>query len=121
MVPAVFMFLDALPVNAFGKVDRLALPDPTDRLRAGADEPRTETERVLAQIWRESLEVDQLGIHDNFFDVGGNSLRATRTVARTREAFQRHVPLRRLFEDPTIARLGAWLDANADGEAAPSR
>ena len=114
MVPAVYVPLEALPLTANGKVDRRALPDPELRgLGQGSHEsasPRTGTERVLADVWRELLGVAELGREDNFFELGGNSLLATQIVTRVREAFAIELPLRRLFEQPTIAGLAASLD-----------
>ncbi len=113
MVPASFIFQDALPVNAFGKVDRAALPDPEELERSASDGPQTPTERALCRIWTETLEVPEVGVTENFFAVGGNSLLATKVVARMREEFPQEIPLRRLFLAPTIRRLAGWLDRPA--------
>ena len=113
MMPAVFVFLDALPLTANGKVDRRELPTPDDR-RPDLDEAfvacRTPTEELLAEIWAQVLSVERVGVHDNFFRLGGHSLLATQVVSRIREAFQVEVPLRRLFEAPTIAGLAESID-----------
>jgi acyl carrier protein len=113
MVPSAFVPLDALPLTASGKVDRRALPPPDLRDLAGDAgmvEPRTDIERVLADIWREVLKIDRLGIHDNFFDLGGHSLLATQVISRLRNALQLEVPLRKLFEAPTIAAFAVTVE-----------
>ena len=114
MVPAVFVPLDVLPLLSNGKIDRLALPAP-DRTRPELDKsfvaPRTLTEELLAEIWSQLLEIEQPGIHANFFDLGGHSLLATQLVSRVREAFEVEIPLRRLFETPTIAGLAESIEA----------
>ena len=108
MMPAVFIVLDAFPLNANGKVDRGALPAP-DAQRPELDEAfvacRTPTEELLAEIWAHVLGVQRVGIHDNFFQLGGHSLLATQVVSRIREAFKVEMPLRHLFESPTVAGL----------------
>ncbi|MGD1020131.1 MAG: amino acid adenylation domain-containing protein [Verrucomicrobiia bacterium] len=114
MVPAVFVLLDALPLMPNGKIDRRALPSP-DRSRPELDKafvaPRTSTEESLAEIWAQLLNIERVGIHDNFFDLGGHSLLATQLVSRIREGFQVEIPLRRLFEVPTVAGLAESVEA----------
>ena len=114
MVPAVFVLLDALPLMPNGKIDRRALPAP-DRSRPELDgafvAPRTPTEELLAEIWAQLLNIERVGIHDNFFDLGGHSLLATQLVSRMRESFQVEIPLRRLFEVPTVAGLAESIEA----------
>ena len=114
MVPAVFVLLDALPLMPNGKIDRRALPSP-DRSRPELDKafvaPRTPTEELLAEIWAQLLDLERVGIHDNFFDLGGHSLLATQLVSRMRETFQVEIPLRRLFEVPTVAGLAESIEA----------
>jgi amino acid adenylation domain-containing protein len=108
MVPSVFVALETLPLMPNGKVDRGALPLPeTTRLElenvfVG---PRTEAEQLVAQVWREVLKVEKIGVRDNFFELGGHSLTATQVIARLREAFRTELPLRFLFETPTVAEL----------------
>jgi len=121
MVPSAFVCLDALPLTPNGKVDRAALPAPVDR-RPGRDAgragPRTATEGALAVIWAEVLGVDALGVDDDFFDLGGHSLLAVRVISKVREAFAVEVPLRAMFDTPTIAGLGRTVDDARGG--APS-
>jgi acyl carrier protein len=108
MIPSAFVVLDALPLMANGKVDRRALPPPD--LAALASEhafvaPRTPVEAALAQIWTDLLGRRQIGVHDDFFALGGHSLLATQVVSRVREALGVELPLRRLFEAPTVAAM----------------
>src|SRR6266550_1983117 len=112
MVPARFIFLEALPVSPNGKIDRKALPAP-GRSRPELDTPlvdgRTPLEKDLIQIWGEVLELDQIGIHDNFLDLGGNSLAATRIISRVIARFQTEIPLGSLFQSPTVAEMAAVI------------
>jgi acyl carrier protein len=113
MVPSVFVALDALPLTPNGKVDRKALPAPEGRSEVGGYvAPRTPTEEALAAIWREVLRLDRVGIEDNFFELGGHSLIATRVVARVCDVFRVGLPLRALFERPTIAALCDQIEEN---------
>jgi amino acid adenylation domain-containing protein len=122
MVPAIFVTLDAMPLNASGKVDRKLLPAPEGArpdLASAYTEPRTPVEAELARIWSAVLQVERVGIHDDFFDLGGHSLLATSIVSRIRQAFQVEIPLRRMFETPTIFGLARAIDAARPGLAAP--
>jgi amino acid adenylation domain-containing protein/FkbM family methyltransferase len=112
MVPAAFVLLETLPLTANGKVDRQALPAVSVPGRAAPDQarPRTGTERALAAIWSELLNVESIGIDDDFFDLGGQSLVAIKAVSRIRDAFDVDLPLRNLFERPTVAGLAEVID-----------
>ena len=108
MVPSGFVFLDALPLTPNGKVDRKALPAPDQsrpELEQSVVAPRTPIEEIIAEIWAEVLKLGKVGIHDNFFDLGGHSLLATQIISRVRDAFQMDIPLRTLFEKPTVEEL----------------
>ena len=116
MFPSLFVFLDALPLTPNGKVDRNALPPPDANkltIDKGIIEPRSELEELVAQVWREVLKIDKIGIHDNFFELGGHSLLATRVVARLRANFNIDLPLRKLFDMPTVARLADHIESVA--------
>lgn len=112
MVPAQFVYLDALPLTPNGKVDRKAFPAPSrDGLCIGkGGTPRTKTEIVVAAIWTALLKVDGIGIHDDFFDLGADSLTATGLVAQFRAAFGVDLSLASLFERPTIAGMAEIID-----------
>jgi amino acid adenylation domain-containing protein len=116
VVPSLLVFLDTLPLTRNGKVDHSALPSP-DRDSADLERlyiaPRNASEQAIANIWVEILGVKRIGVHDNFFDLGGHSLKATQVVSRLLKAFQREIPLRHLFEFPTIAKLAAVIDSKA--------
>ncbi|TCP59296.1 amino acid adenylation domain-containing protein [Tumebacillus sp. BK434] len=115
MVPSAFVTLDRLPLNPNGKVDTRALPTPTDRAEGEADwvAPRNPVEEKLASLFAELLEIDPVGIHDHFFERGGHSLLGTRLISRLRAEFRTELPLRALFEHPTVAEL-ALLVGGAD-------
>ncbi|MEK7324880.1 MAG: non-ribosomal peptide synthetase, partial [Chloroflexota bacterium] len=118
MIPSAFVMMDALPLNISGKVDRRALPEPEGlqpELTSPFVAPRTPIEEELAQIWAGVLGVNRIGIHDSFFELGGHSLLATQLISRVREAFNVELPLRNLFETPTIAGLALLI---AQGQAA---
>ncbi|HLN64329.1 MAG TPA: amino acid adenylation domain-containing protein, partial [Symbiobacteriaceae bacterium] len=120
MVPNLFVTLEALPLNPNGKVDRKALPAPDQQAEEGLVAPRTPLEEALTRIFAEVLAVGRVSIHDHFFnDLGGHSLLATRAVSRIREALQVELPLRTLFERPTVAELAEVLASQAGALAAP--
>ncbi len=104
MVPAVIVWLESLPLTPNRKVDRRALPAPeAPATPAVSGEPRTPVEEALVEIWSDLLGVERVGIHDNFFDLGGHSLLATRLVAEVERRFGVELPLRAVFESPTVA------------------
>lgn len=108
MVPNQWLILEQFPLAASGKVDRRALPEPTfDAGAYGYIAPRRAEEETLAAIWAEVLGVTPIGIYDNFFQLGGHSLRATQIVSRVRQQLGWDMPVRALFESPTIAKLSA--------------
>lgn len=112
MVPAIYVFLPALPLTSNGKVDRHALPDPQQsHSESGSsyEAPRTPLEEQVAATWREVLHLKQVGIHDNFFDLGGHSLLATQVLSRLRKNFAVEISLRTFFEVPMIADLSRRL------------
>jgi len=112
LVPSHIVLLDSLPRTSGGKPDRRALermprsPQQEEEFVA----PRTATEQSLANIWAEVLRIDRLGVHDNFFELGGHSLLATRVVARLQPEFSVRLPLRTLFDNPTVAQLAAAIE-----------
>ena len=112
MAPAQFVFLDSIPLTQNGKVDRKALPAPSyGRVSTGEESStaRTETEKALAEIWTKLLKVEQIGIHDDFFDFGGHSLMAMRAVSQIEERFGVSLSLAEFLEAPTIAGLAEKL------------
>jgi acyl carrier protein len=121
MVPSAFVVLDALPLNPNGKIDRAALPDP-DSVRAEPQAedgtPATATEKVLASIWSELLEVSEVARTDSFFDLGGQSLLATRLVSRIRETWGVDARLRVVFDAPTLADLAREVETLCGGAEA---
>ncbi|MCX4388039.1 amino acid adenylation domain-containing protein [Micromonospora peucetia] len=121
MVPAQWMVLDALPLTSSKKVDRRALPAPTPvraDLSRAYEAPRTPLEEAVAGIWATVLEVDRVGIHDDFFDLGGHSLLATRVLAHLRQGFDLDLPLRLLFEQTTVADLAGAVHTAIENEIA---
>ncbi|RKI51355.1 amino acid adenylation domain-containing protein, partial [Corallococcus sp. AB049A] len=118
MVPSALVVLDALPLNANGKVDRKALPEPEAQQSGTSYEaPRTEAEAKLASIWAEVLHLPQVGVKDSFFELGGHSLLATQVVSRVRAEFNVELPLRALFESPTVEALAGRLHGSASSQA----
>jgi amino acid adenylation domain-containing protein/non-ribosomal peptide synthase protein (TIGR01720 family) len=123
MVPAALVFLDAIPMTPNGKVDRRALPAPEWGAASKVSvPPRTPIEGILVELWKRVLGVEQVGTRDSFFDLGGHSLLATQLVSRIRQVLQVELPLRELFERPTVAELGERIEAilrEAQGLARP--
>ncbi|HYH46396.1 MAG TPA: MupA/Atu3671 family FMN-dependent luciferase-like monooxygenase, partial [Thermoanaerobaculia bacterium] len=119
MWPAAYVVLDALPLTPNGKVDRRALPAPDGRRAAATAAyvaPQDDLQRAVAEVWRELLRVDEIGIHDNFFEVGGNSLLLVEAHGKLRRAVGRDVTLVELMRHPTIASLARFLaESGASG------
>jgi acyl carrier protein len=112
MVPGAFVFLPQLPLTPNGKIDRKALPDP-EGIRAANETPfapaETSVEKTIAQIWQEVLRLQQVGLNDNFFDLGGNSLLAVQAHARICETLKLDFPVIKLFQNSTVAALAKFL------------
>ncbi|QJB31839.1 non-ribosomal peptide synthase/polyketide synthase [Chitinophaga oryzae] len=117
MLPALWVTLEKLPLTANGKIDKNALPAPdmNNILANVYVAPRNATEETLADIWQEVLGRQRTGIHDNFFECGGNSLQVVRLIALVRSRLQAEVPIRAVFANPTVAQLAVWL-ATAHGK-----
>jgi amino acid adenylation domain-containing protein len=114
MMPASFVILEKLPLTPNGKISRQHLPPPdwsSVSLEAGLGDHLTVVEELLAEIWSEALGVKRSSKEDNFFEVGGHSLLAMQLISRVREAFRVEIPLRAIFEEPTIARLAKYVEA----------
>ncbi|MFQ5853749.1 MAG: AMP-binding protein, partial [Candidatus Binatia bacterium] len=115
MIPSAFVVLDSIPLNPNGKVDRKALPVPdSSRPELGTPfvAPRSSPEEELAKIWAEVLGLNQVGVHDNFLELGGNSLLATQVVSRVIKTFPVELPLKSLFELPTVADMAVVIVQN---------
>jgi amino acid adenylation domain-containing protein len=113
MVPSAFVWLDRMPLNTNGKIDRLALPAPQPLIREASSAPQSELERRVTEVWCKVLGIGAVGRDDNFFDVGGHSLLLARVQAELAAALEREVPLLLLFQNPTIAAQARALDAVA--------
>ncbi|WP_294736304.1 non-ribosomal peptide synthetase [uncultured Pseudomonas sp.] len=118
MVPLHWLWLDRLPLNANGKLDRKALPALEIGQLQSQDylAPRNELEQTLAGIWAEVLKVERVGVQDNFFELGGHSLLATQIASRVQKTLQRDVPLRAMFECSTVEELAGYIDGLAANE-----
>jgi non-ribosomal peptide synthetase component E (peptide arylation enzyme) len=112
MIPSAYVILDQMPLNPSGKVDRRALPPPK-RTRPEIETltpPRSQTEQILVDIWKDVLNLERVGVNENFFELGGHSLLVMRIINRARDVFQADIPIRRLFESPTIAEFAVHID-----------
>jgi hypothetical protein len=109
LVPSALIALDALPVTANGKLDIDALPDPVVASAAPA-EAATPTEAVVLEVWRDVLAMPRLGVHDDFFAIGGHSIHAGQGMARLRSTLRITAPLRLIFDNPTVATLAKVLE-----------
>jgi len=117
MIPSAFVLLEALPLNPNGKIDRAALPEPDWQSTSSYVAPRNETEQTLAEIWQRLLKLDRVGIDDNFFAIGGDSILSIQAVSRANQVGVT-ITTRQLFENPTIAALAA-LAQDGTTQAAP--
>ena len=117
MVPSVFVQLKALPLTTNGKIDRRALPIPDgDRpeLEQAYVPPRSEIEKAIAQVWQEVLHLEKVGVNDNFFDVGGNSLLMVQINSKLQEVLDRNLSIVEMFQKPTINSLARYLSQNSE-------
>lgn len=117
MVPSAYVTLDKLPLTLNGKIDRNALPNPEltrPELETQYIVPRTEVEQAIAQIWQQVLKVDKVGIHDNFFDLGGHSLLMVKVHSQLREKFAANISLVEMFRHPTISALTEYFSQTND-------
>ncbi|MEM9821143.1 MAG: amino acid adenylation domain-containing protein [Bacteroidota bacterium] len=121
MIPTFMVEMDALPLTNNGKVDRAALPVPDISSLSEVDfvAPRNETEAAIAQIWQDLLEVEQVGIHHDFFTLGGHSLLATRVISEIREQFQVEIAIREIFEFTTVEQLAQLIDQKEQQHSLP--
>jgi amino acid adenylation domain-containing protein len=121
MIPSAFVFLDSLPLTN-GKLDRQALPKPGNSrpvLSQAYQSPQNEGERQLVLIWEEVLGIKPVGIHDNFFDLGGHSLAASRIISRILKTFELDLPIKALFDSPTVADMAVVITQNQANRASP--
>lgn len=112
MVPTVFLVLPKLPLNPHGKVNRHALPDPQFYLaatRVPYEAPRNQAERTIVALWQEILNVEKVGVHDNFFDLGGHSLLMVQLFDRLQEAFEKQFSMIEMFRYPTVSALAEYI------------
>jgi acyl-coenzyme A synthetase/AMP-(fatty) acid ligase/acyl carrier protein len=112
MIPSAFVFPDAFPITPHGKVDRRALPAPEQsrsELEAVYVAPQSEVERIIAEVWQQVLRIEQVGMHDNFFDLGGHSLLLIQIHNKFQELFKKEIPITDIFRYPTIKTLADHL------------
>ena len=124
MVPSAYVYMDALPLTPNGKVDRKALPAPENvqsTLEQDYVSPESDTEKVIANIWKDMLRVDKLGIHDNFFELGGHSLLIVRVHDKLQKIFQRDIPITGIFQFPTVHSLAEHLNQKSGNGFAPPK
>jgi acyl carrier protein len=119
MIPGVWMEMEELPLTPSGKVDRLALPAPGGDRREFMNTyvaPRNREEEMLANIWSQVLGLERVGVHDNFFELGGHSLLATQVISRVLDAFHFELPVRAMFEAPTVAGLAGKIEQSRQSD-----
>jgi acyl carrier protein len=118
MIPSYFVQVEKIPLTTNGKVDRKALESYDTRIGTGVEyaEPTTDNEKIITDIWKEVLGVDKVGIHDNFFEIGGNSLKIMQVNTKLKEAFKKEIPVVTLFRYATVSFLARNLDGRETGE-----
>jgi len=116
MLPSAIVVMRSFPTTANGKVDRDALPADDSQTDKVVVAPQTITERELVRVWAELLKLEELSVHDDFFDLGGHSLLATQLVSRVRKTFNKDIPLRSIFDAPTIAKLAVVIERVTDND-----
>ncbi len=124
MIPSVFVVIDKIPMTPMGKLDRRQLPEINHyrpELAVPLVKSKSDTEKQIAQIWQEVLQLKEVGINDNFFDLGGNSLLLIRVHKNLSKILAIHLPVTRLFEHPTIATLAQYLEQEQVGKTAVKR
>ncbi|PEU19965.1 non-ribosomal peptide synthetase, partial [Bacillus wiedmannii] len=116
MIPAFFVRLDKMPLTANGKVDRKALPEPNLSVIVGVEyeAPRNEVEEKLVSIWKDILGVEKIGINHHFFEIGGHSLKATMMISRIHKELMVEMPLRQIFQTPTIKGIGEFINSTKE-------
>ncbi|WP_139488136.1 non-ribosomal peptide synthetase [Brevibacillus dissolubilis] len=122
MVPGIYVVLETLPLTPNGKVDKTALPKPDDSnyVKAAYVGPRNDVEQVICELFQELLEVERVGVYDSFFDLGGHSLIAVRLVNRVKQVLGKELPLKAIFDDPTVEALAeVVLLQSASGDSLP--
>jgi len=120
MLPQSFEMLDTLPRLTSGKLARDELPAPRRARESGLAPARTDLEAELLSIWGDLLQLDTLGVHDDFFMLGGHSLLATRVIARIRDRLDLEVPLASIFDAPTVAGLAAFIESDWQDDSVPA-
>ncbi|NLD49227.1 MAG: amino acid adenylation domain-containing protein, partial [Clostridiaceae bacterium] len=115
MIPSYFMSIESIPLSPNGKVDRKALPDPDGNIYTGVEfvAPRNNIENKLATVWKEILKLERVGVLDDFFNLGGDSLKATILNARIHKEFDVSIPLREIFQNPTIEKLAKVIESSS--------
>ncbi|WP_139487909.1 non-ribosomal peptide synthetase [Brevibacillus dissolubilis] len=109
MVPSILMRLESIPLTPNGKTDRLRLPEPLSTHDTAGSLPKNEMEKKVADIWRDILGVTEIGVNQNFFDLGGHSIKAMNLISRIKREMNRDLPLSKFFEDPTVEHVSSLL------------
>jgi len=117
MMPSVFQFIPEMPLTQSGKIDRNSLPNLTTLKRNVANkysEPETSFEQRISEIWSDVLQIDHIGVDDNFFDLGGNSILSVELMARVNTQLNFNIPLVKLFQYPTISDFASFINSSND-------